>query len=184
MVFTLSFLLTSLSAALLAEIKELKEKKQREDDVVLSIAAGNRQILSPNLEFEYSDTNLHDDLYKLIKYSCEEVCPTKEQLNKIMMLWTTFVEPFIGVPSRNFSTEDVSKARNRAARSIVTKTGESDNSSPKLPHSCRGSLVNANGGLDKQDGFCDIDHANKELKSTAVADTSNTEVTSGLWIRF
>lgn len=165
--------------SLLAEIKELKERKQREDDVVLSIAAGNRQILSPNLEFEYSDTNLHDDLYKLIKYSCEEVCPTKEQLNKIMMLWTTFVEPFIGVPLRNFSTEDVSKARNRAVRSIVTKTGESDNSSPKLPHSCLSSLVNGNTGLDKQDGFCDIDHANKELKSTAVADTSNTEVTSG-----
>ncbi|KAL6556145.1 suppressor of nup116-c lethal [Orobanche gracilis] len=47
----------------LAEIKEIKEKQQKGDDIIQSIAAGNRHPLIPHLEFEYSDAGIHEDLY-------------------------------------------------------------------------------------------------------------------------
>ncbi|XP_052196269.1 paired amphipathic helix protein Sin3-like 2 isoform X2 [Diospyros lotus] len=113
--------------SLVAEIKEIKEKMQKVDDVVLAIAAGSRHPIIPNLEFEYSDDDIHEDLYKLIKYSCEEVCTTKEQLNKVMRLWTTFLEPVLGVASRPRSSdgnEDAGKGRNHTGKSIKGSIGE------------------------------------------------------------
>ncbi|GMY26135.1 paired amphipathic helix protein Sin3-like 4 isoform X1 [Fagus crenata] len=114
--------------ALLAEIKEISEKKRKEDDVLLAIAAGNRRPIIPNLEFEYPDPDIHEDLYQLIKYSCGEVCTT-EQLDKVMKIWTTFLEPMLGVPSRPQGaedTEDVVKTKNNAAKSGAASAGEGD----------------------------------------------------------
>ncbi|KAH7832821.1 hypothetical protein Vadar_000280 [Vaccinium darrowii] len=98
----------ALCSTLMAEIKEIKEKTQKVDDVVLAIAAGagNRYPIIPRQEFDYPDNDTHEDLYKLIKYSCEEVCSTKEQLNKVMRLWTTFLEPMLGIPSWHRSLEN------------------------------------------------------------------------------
>lgn len=113
------------STALLAEIKEISEKKRKEDDVLLAFAAGNRRPIVPNLEFEYPDPDIHEDLYQLVKYSCGEVCTT-EQLDKVMKIWTTFLEPMLGVPSRPQGaedTEDVVKAKNHSS-----KSGESEGS--------------------------------------------------------
>lgn len=91
----------------MTEIKEIKEKQQKEDDIVQSIAAGNKHPLMPHLEFEYSDTGIHEDLYKLVRYSCEEVFSSKELFNKIMRLWSTFLEPMLGVTSQSHGTERV-----------------------------------------------------------------------------
>lgn len=105
--------------ALLAEIKEISEKKRKEDDVLLAVAAGNRRPIVPHLEFEYSDSEIHEELYQLIKYSCGEVCTT-EQLDKVMKIWTTFLEPVLGVPSRPQGpedTEDFVKAKNHSIKS-------------------------------------------------------------------
>lgn len=114
--------------ALLAEIKEISEKKRKEDDVLLAIAAGNRRPIIPNLEFEYPDLDIHEDLYQLIKYSCGEVCTT-EQLDKVMKIWTTFLEPMLGVPSRPQGaedTEDVVKTKNNAVKTGAASVGEGD----------------------------------------------------------
>ncbi|XP_074287332.1 paired amphipathic helix protein Sin3-like 2 isoform X2 [Silene latifolia] len=96
--------------SLVAEIRELKESMQKEDDMVLAVAAGNKRPLVPHLKFEYSDRDIHEDIYKLIKFSCEEIVTTKEQLNKVMRLWTTFLEPILGVTSHTHDDEYV-KAR-------------------------------------------------------------------------
>ncbi|WJX87923.1 hypothetical protein P8452_70061 [Trifolium repens] len=106
--------------ALLGEIKEVSEKKRKEDDVLLAIAAGNRRPILPNLKFEYPDPDIHEDLYQLIKYSCGEVCTT-EQLDKVMRIWTTFLEPMLGVPSRQRIAEDTEDAVN--AKNDSGKTG-------------------------------------------------------------
>ncbi|XP_027359740.1 paired amphipathic helix protein Sin3-like 4 isoform X4 [Abrus precatorius] len=114
--------------ALLAEIKEISEKKRKEDDVLLAIAAGNRRPILPNLEFKYSDPDIHEDLYQLIKYSCGELCTT-EQLDKVMKVWTTFLEPMLCVPSRPQGaedTEDVVKAKNNSVISGIASVAESD----------------------------------------------------------
>ncbi|CAJ1940000.1 unnamed protein product [Sphenostylis stenocarpa] len=118
-------------AILLAEIKEISEKKRKEDDILLAIAAGNRQPIIPHLEFVYPDPEIHEDLYQLIKYSCGEMCTT-DQLDKAMKIWTTFLEPVLGVPSRSQSpedTEDVVKDKNNSAKS-GTEIG--DDASPVM----------------------------------------------------
>ncbi|KAK9125519.1 hypothetical protein Scep_014365 [Stephania cephalantha] len=135
--------------ALLAEIKEINEKKRKEDDVLLAIAAGNRRPIIPNLEYEYSDPDIHEDLYQLIKYSCGEVCSTTEQLDKVMRIWTTFLEPMLGVPPRPQGaedTEDFVKSKSCIAHSTAANIAESDGSpdvdvalaNPKQPTSSNG----------------------------------------------
>ncbi|KAK6913176.1 Paired amphipathic helix [Dillenia turbinata] len=116
--------------SLLAEIKEIKEQKQQEDDVLLAIAAGKRQRMVPNFEFEYSEIGIHEDLYKIVEYSCQEMCSTKEQFNKVIRIWTTFMEPMFGVPSRLHGGDGIeaSKSRQHAARNSPAGMGESDGS--------------------------------------------------------
>ncbi|XP_077217558.1 paired amphipathic helix protein Sin3-like 4 [Tasmannia lanceolata] len=168
--------------ALLLEIKEINEKKRKEDDVLPAIAAGNRRPIIPNLEFEYTDLDIHEDLYRVFKYSCGEICTTIEQLDKVMRIWTTFLEPMLGIPPRPHGAEDtgdVVKAKNHRVKSSVARIGESDgspgpdgniNNSKQLnpvgngedsvivepASSCRARLVNGE-NVVKEDGFHDID---------------------------
>ncbi|XP_028090187.1 paired amphipathic helix protein Sin3-like 4 isoform X2 [Camellia sinensis] len=116
--------------ALSVEIKEISEQKCKEDDVLLAIAAANKRPIIPHMEFEYPDSDIHEDLYQLIKYSCGEIC-TSEQLDKVMKIWTTFLEPIIGVPCRPQGaedTEDVVKAKNQISQSGAASVGESNGS--------------------------------------------------------
>lgn len=99
--------------------------------MLLSIAAGSRHSIVPNLEYEYVDAEIHEDVYKLIKYSCEEVCSTKEQLNKVLSLWTTFLEPLLGIHSRphdSDATKDVSASKCQTVEKIATVINGSDGS--------------------------------------------------------
>ncbi|KAG6713221.1 hypothetical protein I3842_05G141700 [Carya illinoinensis] len=168
--------------ALLMEIKEISEKKRKEDDVLLAIAAGNRRPIIPNLEFEYPDPDIHEDLYQLIKYSCGEVC-TSEQLDKVMKIWTTFLEPMLGVPSRPQGAEDtgdVVKAKSDSVKSGAATAGEIDlsaggsanainpkhlnpsrngdeSNAPEQSSSCRAWPVNGDNGV-KEDSPLDEEH--------------------------
>ncbi|KAG5091420.1 hypothetical protein JHK82_050198 [Glycine max] len=159
---------------LLAEIKEISEKKRKEDDVLLAIAAGNRQPFIPHLEFVYPDPEIHEDLYQLIKYSCGEMCTT-EQLDKAMKIWTTFLEPMLGVPSRPQGpedTEDVVKAnKNNSSKSgtaiddgdsspvtnpknLNTKRNEDENFPSEQINSCKQWQTNGDNKV-KEDNYLD-----------------------------
>ncbi|XP_022005412.1 paired amphipathic helix protein Sin3-like 2 isoform X1 [Helianthus annuus] len=150
---------------LVTEIKGIKEKSQKDDDVLLSIAAGNRHSIMPNLEFEFTDKDIHEDLFKLIKFSCEEICTTDEQLNKVIELWTTFLEPVLGVPSRPHNSDNIEDAE-ISTHGPTKNEGEIDGSpgsdsgtltvkQGKSPCnglvSSKGILVNG-GTLPKEDG--------------------------------
>ncbi|KAK8566032.1 hypothetical protein V6N12_059575 [Hibiscus sabdariffa] len=153
--------------SLVAEIKELKEKNQNQDDVLVASIAGHRQPLAPHLEYDYLDIGIHEDLYKLMEYSCEEICSTKEQLDKVMRLWTIFLEPMLSVPPRpngKEGTEYAGKAQNPTVNCTASSIAESDgspgtdatlnseqqkrasdgdeNRSPKPTNSCRNGLTN------------------------------------------
>ncbi|CAK9146264.1 unnamed protein product [Ilex paraguariensis] len=170
---------------LLAEIKEISEKKIKEDDVLLSIAAGNIRHIVPDMKLEYPDSDIHEELYQLIKYSCGEVC-TAEQVDKVMKIWTTFLEPILGVPSWSRSpkdTEGVVMAKNYVAKSMAAIVGKSDgspsgraiinckqshtctsgdeNTQPEHSSSSRAWLVNGNNGF-KEDGSFDADHVTQK----------------------
>ncbi|KAF3625274.1 Paired amphipathic helix protein Sin3-like 1 [Capsicum annuum] len=169
------------SKSLVAEIKEIKEKKQKEDDTILSISTGSRHPITPNLVFDYTDSELHKDLYKLIKYSCEEVCSSKEQLDKVLGLWTNFLEPMFGVtcrPHDSEATENDVLLKQHGPKINGAGIGESDgspnkeattrnskqskvvsnrdaNASPLRVNSSRTSLENAD-ALPKEDGLAVI----------------------------
>ncbi|KAL9275062.1 Paired amphipathic helix protein Sin3-like 2-like protein [Drosera capensis] len=117
--------------SLVAEIKEIKENLQKEDDVLLAIAAGNKRPLSPHLSFAYTEIDIHEDLYQLVKFSCQELGIAKEQLSKVMRLWTTFLEPMLGVPSqlhRTDGADEVVKSMQRPAQNGGAGVGESSGS--------------------------------------------------------
>ncbi|XP_018439632.1 paired amphipathic helix protein Sin3-like 6 isoform X2 [Raphanus sativus] len=84
---------------LVAEIKDISEKKHQED-LLQAISVRTIPSFTPDLEFNYCDTQIHEELYLLIKYYCEELCAT-EQADRVMKLWTTFLEPMFGILSRN-----------------------------------------------------------------------------------
>ncbi|XP_060193680.1 paired amphipathic helix protein Sin3-like 2 isoform X1 [Lycium barbarum] len=195
------------SKSLLAEIKEIKEKKQKDDGTILSLSAGSRHPITPNLEFDYADSELHEDLYKLIKYSCEEVCSSKEQLDKVLRLWTNFLEPVLGVPCRpddSEATENDVLLKQHGPKSNGTGIVESDgspsadattrnfkqskvmsnrdaNASPGRVNSSRTSFSNAD-ALPKEDGLAVIgEHLTSSDAAPAMgADThGRVEITSG-----
>ncbi|EPS59159.1 hypothetical protein M569_15651, partial [Genlisea aurea] len=97
--------------SLVVEIKEVYEKMQKEDDVLRSIAAGNRHYLSPNIEFKYADADVHDDVFRIIKYSCEELCPTKDQQHTVLRFWTGFLEPMLGEVRSAYNNDSVASPR-------------------------------------------------------------------------
>lgn len=113
----------------MAEIKELKEKSQNEDDILLSISAGYRQPINPNLDYEYFSRDMHEDLYKLVHFSCEELCSTKEQLSKVLRLWENFLEPVLGVPPRAKGTDPVEDVPKTLDVNHSTSTNEEANGS-------------------------------------------------------
>ncbi|CAH8340496.1 unnamed protein product [Eruca vesicaria subsp. sativa] len=117
----------SSAKSLVAEIKELKEKTENEDDILLSISAGYRQPISPNLNYEYSSRAIHENLYKLVHFSCEELCSTKEQLSKVLKLWENFLEPVLGVPPRAKDTDPVEEVAKTLDVNHITSTNEKAN---------------------------------------------------------
>ncbi|ESQ28214.1 hypothetical protein EUTSA_v10018014mg [Eutrema salsugineum] len=127
--------------ALLAEIKEIAEKKRAEDDALLALAAGNRRTICSNMSFDYPDPDLHEDLYQLIKYSCGEMCST-EQLDKVMKVWTEFLEPMFGVPCRPQGAEDREDAVKSTNQNL--KSGSPSEGSPQNGASVANS-VRSNG---------------------------------------
>lgn len=131
MLSAILLMVPTIVAALVTEIKEVKETKQKEDEFLLTLAAGSRPFIGPHLEYEYSDVSIHEDLYKLVQYSCKEIY-SPEQLNKVMKLYTTFLEPMLGIPSHIYCSkvaEEVKELRNRSTNCGESSTGESDGNS-------------------------------------------------------
>ncbi|XP_024995556.1 paired amphipathic helix protein Sin3-like 3 isoform X2 [Cynara cardunculus var. scolymus] len=123
----------SLSAkALLAEIKETSEEKSIEDNIRQCIAPGKKQHSIPHQEFKYSALDIHEDLYQLMKYSVAQ-SGSPEQIDKAVRIWTTFVEPMLGIPPRPscVADQDATKTSNHAATSGSTAVRQSN---IKVPH--------------------------------------------------
>ncbi|CAD6273401.1 unnamed protein product [Miscanthus lutarioriparius] len=119
--------------ALLSQIKEISEKNRTGDDVLLAITAGNRWPLVPNMSFEYVDLDIHEDLYQIIKYSCGELCSSSDQVNKVMRIWTTFLEPLLGIHLRAHGAEDADmvKSKRRTRKVGLSCGGKRNNATAK-----------------------------------------------------
>ncbi|CAN6884560.1 unnamed protein product [Brassica oleracea] len=123
---------------LLAEIKDISEKKHQED-LLQAISVRTMPSFTPDLEFSYGDSQIHEDLYLLIKYYCEELCTT-EQADKVINLWTTFLEPMFGILSRsqgNLAMDEKLKSNNQELddASVAVKDSASGSNRKKHPRS-------------------------------------------------
>nr|GEZ17868.1 paired amphipathic helix protein Sin3-like 3 isoform X1 [Tanacetum cinerariifolium] len=90
---------------------EDSEEKSIKDDIRQRIAP-KRQNFIIHQEFKYSDLEIHEDLYELMKYSIKQSC-SHEQIDEALKIWTTFMEPMLGV-SRRPSHIDVQDAEKQA----------------------------------------------------------------------
>ncbi|KAF2538502.1 hypothetical protein F2Q68_00019816, partial [Brassica cretica] len=114
---------------LVVEIKDISDRKHKEDPLHAT-AVGTKPSFTPDVEFSYTDTQVHADLYQLIKYYCEEICAT-EQSDKVKKLWVTFLEPMFGVPSRSQTDEtviDVAKSKDNQEQREAVKDNTRDSS--------------------------------------------------------
>jgi paired amphipathic helix protein Sin3a len=161
--------------SLLAEIKELKEKSQNDDDVLLSISAGYRQPINPNLEYEYLNRAIHEDMFKVVQFSCEELCSTKEQLSKVLRLWENFLEAVLGVPPRakgtdlvedvviNPKTLDVNHSTSPNGEAAVSSGGDTARlASRKLKSAANGDENSSSGTFKHGIGLLNKDSTGKE----------------------
>ncbi|XP_074569740.1 paired amphipathic helix protein Sin3-like 4 isoform X1 [Curcuma longa] len=136
--------------SLLGEIKEINDKMKKEDDILLAVAAKNRHPIFANMEFKYADVDIHEDLYQIIKYSSGEVCTSSDQLDKVMKLWSTFLEPLLGIPNRNQSSDGVDvKLKVCSVKTSIAGLAE-NNASPGATKQCNGDGNN----LLEQVGTC------------------------------
>ncbi|CAH2038379.1 unnamed protein product [Thlaspi arvense] len=128
---------------LVAEIKDISEKKHQED-LLQAVAFRTVPYFTPDLEFNYCDTQIHEDLYLLIKYYCEEICAT-EQSDKVMKLWTTFLEPMFGILSRsqgNLAMYDELKLKNNQELHDACMVVKDSASGSKRKHPISPKLLN------------------------------------------
>ncbi|CAL9219216.1 unnamed protein product [Arabidopsis halleri] len=172
--------------SLVAEIKELKAKSQNEDDVLLSISAGYRQPINPNLEYEYFNRAIHEDLYKLVQFSCEELCSTKEQLSKVLRLWENFLEAMLGVPSRDKGADlvedvvikpktlDVNRTSTNGESAVSSGADTARLASRKLKSAANGD-ENASSGPIKHGGIGLVNKDSTGKENLKDADTANRD---------
>lgn len=104
--------------------------------MLLAFAAGNRWPLGPNMSFEYGDLDIHEDLYQIIKYACGELCNSSDQANKVMRIWTTFLEPMLGIHLRAHGDEDkdMVKLKRRIRKVALACGGKRHNATSKGTH--------------------------------------------------
>lgn len=74
--------------------------------MIPAIAAENQSLVVPNMEFEYLEPAMREDLYQIIKYSCQGICLSTNEPDKVAKIWTTFLEPMLGVSPLSPQTEE------------------------------------------------------------------------------
>ncbi|XP_074583786.1 paired amphipathic helix protein Sin3-like 5 [Curcuma longa] len=104
------------SEALLDECRQVNERE--EDNMLLKSVTGNRHN-SSIMVFEYADGEIHDVLHKIMGYYCGERCNSKDEMDNIMRIWTTFLEPMFGVLTWLQDTESI-KEKEQNSTSVPT----------------------------------------------------------------
>ncbi|XP_074562479.1 paired amphipathic helix protein Sin3-like 4 [Curcuma longa] len=110
------------SSVLLDEYRQVNERM--EDNMLLKSVTGNGHI-SPTMVFEYADREIHDVLHKIMEFYCGKYCSSKEEMDNVMRIWTTFLEPIFGVLTWLKDTES-SKEKTHNYRSSVSTSAHID----------------------------------------------------------
>ncbi|KAK9837425.1 hypothetical protein WJX81_001540 [Elliptochloris bilobata] len=91
--------------AMVAEIKEAAEKQkssvEEKSILAVSVSAPFASRLVPHLTFAYRDRELHNEVFKMIKYAVEEMISAGDQASRLLEFWTAIVERLFGLPLRD-----------------------------------------------------------------------------------
>ncbi|KAG6499958.1 hypothetical protein ZIOFF_039772 [Zingiber officinale] len=110
------------SSVLLDEYRQINERM--EDNLLLESVTGNGHS-SPTMVFEYADREIHDVLHKIMEFYCGNYYNSKEEMDNVMRIWTTFLEPIFGVLTWLKDTES-SKEKKYNSRSSVSTSAHID----------------------------------------------------------
>jgi len=88
------------SKGIIAEIREVSEKRKREEEGIIVAAAANQRPLCPDLQFECNTNLVHDDVFKILKFSIGEYVQSADQGEKLLSFFRHFLEPFMGLEVR------------------------------------------------------------------------------------
>jgi paired amphipathic helix protein Sin3a len=102
------------------EIKDLNDKKKTADE---NVGRGMPPIEEPDLELDFSDARVHDDVYAVIKFSTREMLSV-EQGERVLTLYRNFLESFFNVTRS--SADDFKDSAAEAAANFVRGTEQED----------------------------------------------------------
>ncbi|PWA89313.1 histone deacetylase interacting domain, Sin3 [Artemisia annua] len=80
---------------LFKEINSISKQRSEKHELLQQVADRKTEHV-PQMEFIYSDMDIHKDVYQFIRLVSVDIC-SSEQFDKSMKLWTSFVEPFFGL---------------------------------------------------------------------------------------
>ncbi|GKC67777.1 paired amphipathic helix protein Sin3-like protein 4 isoform X2, partial [Tanacetum coccineum] len=114
--------------------KETSEEKSIEDDIRQRIAPKKQNFIS-HQEFKYSDLEIHEHLYELMKYSIKLSC-SPEQIDEALKICTTFMEPMLGVPPPSMLDNNNGVKENGFSNTdlLEHKSDSSINTAPEKSH--------------------------------------------------
>jgi paired amphipathic helix protein Sin3a len=102
------------------EIKDLNDKKKTADE---NVGRGMPPIEEPDLELDFSDARVHDDVYAVIKFSTREMLSV-EQGERVLTLYRNFLESFFNVTRSG--ADDFKDSAAEAAANFVRGTEQED----------------------------------------------------------
>ncbi|KAK9806462.1 hypothetical protein WJX73_010057 [Symbiochloris irregularis] len=156
--------------AMLNEIRDIVEKRKATDGTAdVPAAAPAIAPSTPDLQLPFHDRLVHEDLFQVMKYAFEESVPA-EVAQKCLDFWSSFVEPFFGLPTRPKQQPTVKSA---------------DKEGPVSPGGVKKmmSMPAMSGELDGDlDGGLDSEMPSAEAGGETVAADMNGEVASALGV--
>jgi len=86
---------------MLSDIRELVEKRRLADGglAAVSAAADFSARLHPDITYEFTDRNVHEDIYVILRDACKEMMPA-DLAAKTLAFYTGLVEHFFGLKKR------------------------------------------------------------------------------------
>eukprot|EP00898_Chlorokybus_atmophyticus_P000738 jgi/Chlat1/1665/Chrsp127S08674 len=169
----------SLSArGLIAEIKEVSERRRHDEDNLQNIAAiaANMQATTPDLLYEFLDPAVHEDIFQIIKFSADEIL-SQEQSEKVLSFWTEFMEVFYGV-DRNAAaarSDSIPDQSNATRADAAASTGAANAAQvDAVRDSTKGASPNADAGKDPEGRTADAEIARATEGTETVPATDAT----------
>ncbi|CAD6332659.1 unnamed protein product [Miscanthus lutarioriparius] len=151
--------------ALLAEAREINMARLNNGYKHLSACNNQSTLISENV-FKDINLHIHKDIDRMVRYACKS-CPSEQ---KLMMIWTTLVQPFVSISCQLQESNGTVAPKEACEHCGLSKTFLRS-----IPDS---SLANIFSLSSKRGGYL----LNTSNKSASILDACQTEIEDGEFI--